>query len=93
MREGVHWGSSHAKNGIQGVGLVLIAVANLCVSQFQDHIRVALGFSGSEGRTGNGGSVQVVQEGGSGTERSPSCQMGPMGSWQSEGALGCLGVG
>lgn len=55
-------GSSHAKDGIQSVGLVLVPVANLCLSQFQDHIRVTLGFSHNEGNvTGNGESAQVGQ--------------------------------
>lgn len=40
----VRWGISHAKDGVQSVGLVLVPVAKLCLSQFQDHIRVTLGF-------------------------------------------------
>lgn len=60
----VSWGSSHAKDGIHSVGLVLVTVANLCLSQFQDHIRVTLGFSHREGNvTGNGKSAQVGQGG------------------------------
>lgn len=30
----VSWGSSRAKDGIQGVGLVLVSVATRCLSQF-----------------------------------------------------------
>lgn len=40
---------------------------------------------------------RLVREGGSGAERSPLYQVGPVGSWQSgcqpEGAPGCWGVG
>lgn len=56
------WGSSRAKDGIQGVGLVHVSVAKFCLSQFQDHIRVTLGVRHSEGRTGNGESGQGGQK-------------------------------
>lgn len=36
------WGSLHAKDGIQSVGQVLVPVAKLSLSQFQDHVRVTL---------------------------------------------------
>lgn len=56
------WGSSRAKDGIQGVRLVHVSVAKFCLSQFQDHIRVTLGLGTSEGRTGSGESGQGGQE-------------------------------
>lgn len=44
--------------------MVLVPVAHLCLSQFQDHIRVALRLGHGEGNvTGNGESVQVGRGG------------------------------
>ena len=37
-------GGSHAKDGVQSVGLVLVPVAKHRLSQFQDHVRVTLGL-------------------------------------------------
>ena len=44
MWDRAHWGSSHAKDRVQSVGLVLVPVAKHRLSQFQDHVGVTLGF-------------------------------------------------
>lgn len=72
------WGSSHAKDGIQSVGLVCVPVAKFCLPHFQDHIRVTLGVRHSEGRTGNGESTQAGQ-----AEMSHLHQMKLVERWQS----------
>lgn len=51
-------GGSRAKDGVQSVGVVGVPAAKLCLSQFQDHIRVTLG------RKEEGNQSRLAREGG-----------------------------
>lgn len=65
-------GCSHAKDRVQGVGLVFVPAAKLSFPQFQDHIRVTLGDRHKRGEDRAWSQSRLVKEGGSGAEMTPS---------------------
>lgn len=61
-------GCSHAKDRVQGVGLVLVPAAKLSFPQFQDHIRVTLGERHKKGEARTWSQSRLGKEDGSGAE-------------------------
>lgn len=73
-------GGSHAKDGVQSVGLVLVPVAKHRLSQFQDHVRVTLGFREKGGEDRKEESARVGEGAQEWVREEPLVQRRPLGS-------------